>query len=129
MTDHAAIVQGLAAGVGGAVLALLGTDAQTLTAALCACSIGALFAPVTSRSEAVFLFLAAVSATAISASVLGPMAAAWFPSVGAAACSKLAAIAVGIWLHPLIQAGAAAVPRLVNRGVEKVAATKPDGGA
>lgn len=128
MTDHAAIVQGMAAGVGGAVLALLGTDAQTLTAALCACSIGALFAPVTSRSKAVLLFLAAVSATAISASVLGPMASIVWPGVGAPAWSKLAAIAVGIWLHPLIQAGAAAVPRLVNRGAEKVGATK-DGGS
>ena len=52
MTDHAAVVQGMAAGVGGAVLALLGVDASTLTAALFGCALGALFAPPTTRLKA-----------------------------------------------------------------------------
>ena len=128
MTDHTAIVQGMAAGVGGAVLALLGVDAQILTAALCACSLGALLAPPTTRPKAVLLFCAAISATAISASVLGPMLAGWWPGLGVAVCSKGAALAVGIWLHPLIQAGAAVVPRIVNAGAAKLPGTKADGG-
>lgn len=130
MTDHAAIVQGMAAGVGGAVLALLGVDAQLLTAALCACSLGALLAPPTTRPKAVLLFAAAVSATAISATVLGPMLAGWWPGVSVAAWSKGAALAVGIWLHPLIQAVAVAVPRVVAAGAAKLpGANTTDGGS
>ena len=114
MTDHAAIVQGMAAGVGGAVLALLGVDAQQLTAALMACSLGTLLAPPISRWRAVPLFCAAVAATAIAASGLAPILAAWWPGVTIAAWSKLVALAVGIWLHPLIQAGATLAPRLAD---------------
>ena len=124
MTDHTATVQGLAAGVGGAVLALLGVDAQQLTAALIACALGALWTPPVSRWQAVALFLAAVAATAIAASLGGPILAAIWPSswppVSAAVWGKVTALAVGIWLHPLIQAGAAAVPRLIGAGVSRV---------
>ena len=81
MTDHSAIVQGMAAGVGGALLSLLGVDAQTLTASLFGCALGAAFAPPTTRIKAYLLFLAAVAASAISASVLGPLLAGWLPSV------------------------------------------------
>jgi len=114
MTDHAAIVQGMAAGVGGAVLALLGVDAPTLTAALFGCALGALFAPPTTRLKAVLLFFAAVAASAIVASVGGPLLAAWMPGLPAAAWAKGLALAVGIFLHPVIQAGSATVPRVVG---------------
>ena len=114
MTDHAAIVQGMAAGVGGAVLALLGVDAPTLTAALFGCALGAMFAPPTTRLRACLLFVAAVAASAISASVLGPLLHGWMPDVSVSASSKLAALGVGILLHPLIQALTASVPRIVG---------------
>lgn len=114
MTDHAAVVQGMAAGVGGSVLALLGVDAQQLTAALIACSLGTLLAPSISRWRAVPLFFAAVAATAIAASGLAPVLAAWWPGVSMGAWSKLVALGVGIWLHPLIQAGSTLVPRLAD---------------
>lgn len=124
MTDHAAIVQGMAAGVGGAVLALLGVDASTLTAALFGCALGALFAPPTTRLKAALLFLAAVAASAITASVAGPLLAGWLPAVSAAVWSKGSALGVGIFLHPLIQAGSVAVP-----GIVKGAAARIGGGA
>lgn len=120
MTDHAAVVQGMAAGVGGAILALLGVDAPTLTAALMGCALGALFAPPVSRLKACLLFLAAVAASADTASVLGPMLSAWFPVLPAATWAKGAALTVGILLHPMIQAGSAAVPRIVSAAVSRI---------
>ena len=120
MTDHAAAVQGMAAGVGGAVLALLGVDAPTLTAALFGASLGALFAPPTTRLKAVLLFLAAVAASAISASVLGPLLHDWMPALSAAVWSKGSALAVGIFLHPLIQAGSVAVPAVVAGAAARI---------
>lgn len=120
MTDHAAVVQGMAAGVGGAVLALLGVDASTLTAALFGCALGALFAPPTTRLKACLLFLAAVAASAITASVAGPLLADWLPAVSAAVWSKGCALAVGIFLHPLIQAGSVAVPGIVKGAAARI---------
>lgn len=120
MTDHAAAVQGLAAGVGGAILALLGVDAPTLTAALFACALGSLFAPPTTRVKAALLFAAAVAATAISASVLGPILAAWWPALPPSIWAKGCALVVGILLHPLIQAGSAAVPRVVGAVLARI---------
>ncbi len=120
MTDHAAIVQGMAAGVGGAVLALLGVDAPTLTAALMGCALGALFAPPTTRIKAVLLFAAAVAASAISASVLGPLLAGWMPALSVAVWSKGAALGVAIFLHPMIQAGSAVVPRIVQGAAARI---------
>ena len=125
MTDHTAIVQGMAAGVGGAVLALLGVDAPTLTAALFGCALGALFAPPTTRLKACLLFLAAVAASAISASVLGPVLAGWFPMLPAPMWAKGSALAVGIFLHPLIQAGSQAVPRVVGAAVARIDRSAP----
>jgi len=125
MTDHAAIVQGMAAGVGGAVLALLGVDAPTLTAALFGCALGALFAPPTTRLKACLLFLAAVAASAIVASFGGPLMAAWLPGLSSAAWSKAVALAVGIFLHPVIQAGSTAVPRIVSAAVSRIDRSAP----
>jgi len=125
MTDHAAIVQGMAAGVGGAVLALLGVDAPTLTAALFGCALGALFAPPTTRLKACLLFLAAVAASAISASVLGPIMAGWLPVLPAAGWAKASALCVGILLHPMIQATSAAVPRVVGAAVARIDRSAP----
>lgn len=120
MTDHAAIVQGMAAGVGGALLALLGVDAGTLTAALIGCAFGAAAAPPVGPWRARALFVAAVAASAISASVLGPLAHGWLPGVSVAALCKASALLVGILLHPLIQAGSAAVPRIVGAVVSRI---------
>jgi len=120
MTDHAAIVQGMAAGVGGAVLALLGVDAPTLTAALFGCALGALFAPPTTRLRACLLFLAAVAASAITASVAGPVLADWMPVLSPQVWSKGCALAVGIFLHPLIQAGSVAVPAIVSGAASRI---------
>ena len=120
MTDHAAVVQGMAAGVGGAVLALLGVDTPTLTAALFGCALGALFAPPTTRLKACLLFLAAVAASAISASVLGPLLADWMPALSVAVWSKGTALGVGIFLHPLIQAGSIAVPGIVKGAASRI---------
>lgn len=120
MTDHAAVVQGLAAGVGGVVLTLLGVDAQQLTVAFIACSLGALFAPPVSRWKGLALFLAAVSATAISASVLGPICAAWWTVAPQHIWGKLVALGVGIWLHPVIQGGATVVPKIMNGAAERI---------
>ena len=114
MTDHAAVVQGMAAGVGGAVLALLGVDAGTLTAALIGCAFGAAAAPAVGPWRARALFVASVAASAISASVLGPLLHGWMPGVSVSALSKLAALGVGILLHPLIPALTASVPRIVG---------------
>ena len=127
MTDHAAIVQGIAAGVGGSILALLGVDAGQLTAAFIACSLGAIFTPPVSKWKARALFLAAVSATAIAASGLGPLLASWMPGVSPANAAKLAALGVGFWLHPLIQVGATVMPRLADWGLNKIGA-RTDGG-
>ena len=120
MTDHAAVVQGMAAGVGGAVLALLGVGAQHLTIALFACSLGAVFAPPVSRLKGLALFSAAVAATAISASVLGPMLSEWWPVAAPHLWGKLVALGVGIWLHPVIQAGATIVPKIMNGAAERI---------
>ncbi len=120
MTDHAAAVSGLAAGVGGALLALLGVDAHQLAAAFIACGLGAIFTPPVSRRRAVALFVAAVAATAIAASIGGPVLAALMPSISEVAWGKLTALGVGIWLHPLMQAGATALPRLINAAVSRV---------
>lgn len=124
MTDHTALVQGMAAGVGGALLALLGVDAQMLTGALFGCSLGAVFAPPTTRVKAVALFFAAVAASAISASVLGPLLAGWLPVVSQALWSKGSAVLVGIFLHPLIQAGSAAVPTIVQGAASRISGGK-----
>lgn len=120
MTDHAAAVQGLAAGVGGAVLSLLGVDAPTLTAALIGSVFGVSFAPAVGRLHAVLLFAAAVCASAVAASVLGPLVAAWLPAVSPAAASKGSALVIGVLLHLLIQAASKAVPDLVRGVVEKI---------
>ena len=125
MTDHAAIVQGLAAGVGGAVLALLGVDAPTLTAALMGCALGALFAPPVSRWRACLLFVAAVAAAAIAASVCSPLLHGWMPGLSPAVWSKGTALGVGILLHPLIQAASAAVPRIVGGVVSRIDRSTP----
>lgn len=125
MTDHAAIVQGMAAGVGGAVLALLGVDAPTLTAALFGCALGALFAPPTTRLKACLLFLAAVAASAITASVAGPLLAGWMPGLSATVWAKGVALGVGILLHPIIQAASAAVPRVVSGVVSRIDRSAP----
>lgn len=119
MTDHAAVVQGLAAGVGGAVLALLGVDAPTLTAALIGCVIGVSFAPPVGRWHAVCLFAAAVCASAIAASGLGPLLSSWFPVVTPAIASKGAALAVGVLLHPIIQGASVAAPALIRSAAER----------
>ncbi len=116
MTDHAAAVQGLAAGVGGAVLALLGVDAPTLTAALIGSVFGVSFAPAVGRLHAVLLFAAAVCASAVAASVLGPVVAAWLPAISQAVASKGVALLIGVLLHLLIQAASKAVPGII-RGV------------
>lgn len=120
MTDHSAAVQGLAAGVGGAVLSLLGVDAQTLTAALIGSVFGVSFAPAVGRLHAVLLFAAAVCASAVAASVLGPVVAAWLPAVSPAAASKGAALAIGVMLHPVIQALSKAAPDLIRGAVQKL---------
>ena len=120
MTDHAAAVQGLAAGVGGAVLSLLGVDAPTLTAALIGSVFGVSFAPAVGRLHAVLLFAAAVCASAVAASVLGPVVAAWLPAVSPAAASKGSALVIGVLLHLLIQAVSKAVPDLIRGAVEKL---------
>ncbi len=110
----------MAAGVGGAVLALLGVDAPTLTAALMGCALGALFAPPTTRLKACLLFAAAVAASAISASVLGPLLAGWMPALSVQVWSKGTALGVGIFLHPLIQAGSVAVPGIVKGAAARI---------
>lgn len=120
MTDHAAAVQGLAAGVGGAVLSLLGVDAPTLTAALIGSVFGVSFAPAVGRLHVVLLFAAAVCASAVAASVLGPVLAGWLPAISPAAASKGAALVIGVLLHLLIQAASKAVPDLVRGVVEKI---------
>lgn len=120
MTDHAAIVQGMAAGVGGAVLALLGVDAQQLAVAFIACSLGAILPKPVSRWTALPVFAAAVAATAVAASSLAPVFAALMPGVSVSAWSKLVALAVGIWLHPLIQVGPTLVPKLVDLLLKKL---------
>jgi hypothetical protein len=120
MTDHAAVVQGLAAGVGGAVLALLGVDAPTLTAALIGCVIGVSFAPTVGRVRAVCLFFAAVSASAIAASVLGPFVSLWLPAGAQPAAGKGIALAVGVLLHPMIQAASVVTPGLIKAAAEKL---------
>ncbi len=125
MTDHSAIVQGMAAGVGGAVLALLGVDAPTLTAALFGCALGAIFAPPVSRWRACLLFVAAVAASAIVASVGGPLLAAWMPGLSVAVWSKGVALGVGILLHPIIQALSAAVPRVVDAAAARIDRSAP----
>lgn len=125
MTDHASIVQGMAAGAGGAVLALLGVDASTLTSALFGCTLGAVYAMPTTRVRACFIFLAAVAASAITASVAGPLLAAWMPGLSAAVWSKGTALAVGIFLHPLIQAGSTAVPRIVSAAASRIDRSAP----
>ena len=114
MTDSATVVQGMAAGVGGAVLALLGADAQTLTAALFGCGLGAMRAPVTGRVRSALVFAAAVAASAIAASILGPLLASWMPVLPGVTWAKASALLVGILLHPLIQAASTAVPRVVD---------------
>lgn len=119
MTDHGSIVTGLAAGVGGAILALLGVDAQTLTAALLGCVFGASAAKPTSRVHGVCLFAAAVCASAEAAAVLGPMCAlmapaGWGASVDVSMWRRLVALAVGVLLHPLTAAATDATPGLVR---------------
>ena len=120
MTDHAAVVQGMAAGVGGAALALLGVDAPTLTAALIGCSLGAGLAEPAGRWRAFLTFVAAVAASAVSASVAGPLLAGWMPALSVAVWSKGTALGVGIFLHPLIKAGSVAVPRIVSAAVSRI---------
>lgn len=120
MTDHAAVVQGLAAGVGGAVLALLGVDAGQLTAALVGCVIGVTFAPPVGRWHALCLFAAAVCASAIAASGLGPLLAGWLPALSPAVAGKVAALAVGVLLHPIIQALSVATPGLIKAAAERI---------
>lgn len=117
MTDHAAVVQGMAAGVCGAVLALLGVDAQQLATAFVACSLGAVFAPPVSAWKARALFLAAVSATAIAASAGGPILASMLPGTSLTGASKLVALGVGIWLHPAIQLVATLAPKVAEWGL------------
>lgn len=126
MTDHAAILQGLAAGVGGWVLTMLGVDAQQLTVALIACALGSLFTPPVGRVHATALFLAAVSATAVAASLGGPILVAIWPVLSVVAWGKVTALGVGIWLHPLIKIGAEALPRLVGALVGRFE-KKPEG--
>jgi hypothetical protein len=120
MTDHAAVVQGLAAGVGGAVLSLLGVDAPTLTAALIGSVFGVASAPAVGRLHAVLLFAAAVCASAVAASVLGPLVSSWLPAISAAAASKGAALAIGVLLHPVIQATSAATPGLIRAAFQRL---------
>ena len=119
MTDHAAAVQGLAAGVGGAVLALLGADAQTVTAALIGSVFGAGLAKPTSRWRAMGLFVAAVCASSIAASVLGPLVATWLPAISAPLASKGVALTVGVLLHPIIQGLSVATPGLIKSAAER----------
>ncbi len=120
MTDHAAAVQGLAAGVGGAVLALLGVDAPTLTAALIGAVFGVSFAPPVGRLHAICLFLAAVCASAEAASVLGPLVSAWLPAITPPAASKGVALTVGVLLHPIIQALSVAAPGFIKATAERL---------
>lgn len=120
MTDHAAVVQGLAAGVGGAVLALLGVDAPTLTAALIGAVLGVTFAPPVSRWHAIWLFVAAVCAAAETASVVGPLVSSWLPIITPPSASKGVALAVGVLLHPVIQALSAAVPRVIKARADRI---------
>jgi hypothetical protein len=120
MTDHAAVVQGLAAGVGGAVLSLLGVDAPTLTAALIGCVFGVSFAPATGRARAVCLFVAAVCAAAQVSSVVGPLLSSWLPAITPAVASKGVALAVGVLLHPMIQAASVAAPGLIKAAAERL---------
>jgi len=119
MTDHAAVVQGMAAGVGGAVLALLGVDAPTLTAALIGSVLGVAGAPAVGRWHAVCLFLAAVCAAAIAASVLGPLVSAWLPAIPATIAGKGVALGVGVLLHPIIQGASVAAPALIRSAAER----------
>lgn len=120
MTDHAAAVQGLAAGVGGAILALLGVDAPTLTAALIGAVFGVSFAPAVGRMHAICLFVAAVCASAEIASVLGPVVSAWMPAIPPPAAAKGVALTVGVLLHPLIQAISTATPVVVAAAVDRL---------
>ncbi len=120
MTDHAAIVQAMAAGVGGYVLSLLGVNEQLLAAAFIACSLGTLLAPPLSRERAIPLFCAAVAATAIAASNLAPMLAVWLPVLSETVWANLPALGVGIWLHPLIQAGATITPKIAEWAAGKL---------
>lgn len=120
MTNHAEIVQGLAYGVGGAILMLLGVDAQTLTAVLGACSIGALFAGPTTRVKAGAVFVAAVCSTAIAASIFGPVLSAIMPALTQAGAAKAVALGCGVFLHPAIQAFAALIPRILGAAVKRI---------
>ena len=122
MTDHA-VVQGLAAGVGGAVLSLLGVDAPTLTAGLIGCVFGASFGPSVGRWHSACLFVAAVCAASVAASVLGPLLAGWLPSLSIAAASKGAALMVGVLLHPIIQGASVVTPGLIKSAAKRFGGT------
>ena len=119
MTDLAAAVPGLAAGGGGAVLAVLGVAAPSLPAALIGRVFGVSFAPAVGRLHAVLLFAASVCASAVAASVAGPVVAAWLPAVSPAVASKGAALAIGVLLHPLIQVASKAAPDLIRGMVDR----------
>jgi len=120
MTVPTAVVQGLAAGVGGSVLTLLGVDAPTLTAALIGCVFGVSFAPPVGRWHAVCLFAAAVCASAIAASAIGPLLSSWLPAISPALASKGAALTVGVLLHPIIQGLSVATPRLIKAAAARI---------
>lgn len=117
MTDHSSIVTGMAAGVGGAILALLGVDAPTLTAALIGCVIGAGAAKPTGRVHGVCLFVAAVCASAESAAIFGPIldhaTDGMLPWLDAAKAAKFVAMVTGVVLHPLTQAALDATPAVI----------------
>lgn len=120
MTDSANFVHGLAAGLGGAVLSLIGADTPMLTAAFIGCVIGVVHAPPVGRVHATCLFVAAVSAAAMSASGLTPMVSAWLPEIAPVAVGKGIALLAGALLHPTIQALSEAVPGLIKGVAEKL---------
>ena len=101
------------------MLELLGVDAPTLTAALIGSVIGVSFAPAVGRWHAVCLFISAVCAAAIAASVLGPVVSAWFSPITQAVASKGVALTVGVMLHPIIQGASVAAPGLIKAAAER----------
>lgn len=118
MTDHSAAVQGIAAGVGGAILSLLGIDAPTLTWALIGCVLGVASAKPSGRMHATCLFVAAVCASAEVATFLGPaLAGTW--GLDAPTWRKGLALAVGVLLHPLTAAATEQTPKLVDTIINK----------
>jgi uncharacterized membrane protein len=117
---HIDVTGALLGGFGAFIFSSLGVAPAVLFWAMVGASLGVSFAAPASRARSVVVFIAA----ALACSLFGSWIALHYLSADS---QNMAACALGIFFHPLLNAGITNLPRLVELALKKAGLTSSEG--